>query len=287
MTFNRNEKNITVVIPVFNDWKSLNKLLKELNNQFKNLIVKQLNILIIDDASEKKEIIKINKLIKIDKIKIIKLKYNQGNQKAILVGLHYLNKINYKGTIIVMDSDGEDDPKKIKLLLNSLEKNKKYFIVASRKKRTENKILRSLNMIRLIITLILTGKFINFGNYSCFISKNLKKIIKDQSLKLAYCSTLQRNDIKKIYINKKKRYYGKSKANLKFLLQHSINIISVFYKNSIINSFFLSLVLFITINKNYLFFLIPLIGINFILFLNYLNSKNFKKIEIQKIIRIK
>ena len=48
--------------------------------------------------------------LKIQKIKIIDLKENSGSQIAIAVGLNKINKIKKQSDIIILDSDGEDNP---------------------------------------------------------------------------------------------------------------------------------------------------------------------------------
>ena len=271
------KKNITFLLPVYNDWKSLNKLLSKLNYYFLRNTEK-LNVLIVDDASNKFEKINKNKFSNIKKIKIIRLKKNSGNQKAIFFGLKHLKKINFKGIIIVMDADGEDDPAKIKKLLRVLKNNKNSFIVAARKKRTENFLLKSLNNIRLMLTFIFTGKYINFGNYSCFYSFKLKEIIEDRSLKQAYCATLAKNKIIKILINKKPRYFEKSKASFKFLISHSLNISTVFIKKTIILSIvYLTFISFLKLNIFLNIFIGMIIVYNLITFINFLLHNYFKR----------
>ena len=78
-----------IIIPVYNDWKSLNKLLFKINRSLdkKGLF----RILIIDDFSTIKMSIKKDKLNKIKNIEVLRLNQNVGSQKAIAIGLHYLN----------------------------------------------------------------------------------------------------------------------------------------------------------------------------------------------------
>ena len=72
-----------------------------------------------------------------------------------------------------MDSDGEDDYSKIKILAKK--QKSETVVFASRASRTENILLKLLNQIRIIITFILTGKYLNVGNYSAFNSSLLEK----------------------------------------------------------------------------------------------------------------
>ena len=200
-----------------------------------------------------------HKKIKYTNFKSIKnslnLKKNVGSQKAIFFGLKYLQKILKKNisksTISVLDSDGEDNPKIIKNLIKIVQNKKDCFIFVSRKKRMEGIFFRILNQLRLIITYVLTGMYINFGNFSSFPAKLLKKLLSNNNLYLAYSSGVLKNYNKFFFIkiNKFKRFYEKSKVNFSFLFVHMIKIISVYYKQALIRSAVLALILVSIFNK--------------------------------------
>lgn len=251
-----------ILLPVYNDWLSLKKVLQILNESFKT--VKSNNyIIIVNDFSSKKNILNKN-YNNFKNIKILNLRKNVGSQKAIFFGLKYLQKIikkkNNQTTISVLDSDGEDNPKMVKEIIKLVNKKKDYFIFASRKERTESNILRALNQLRLFITFILTGKFINFGNFSSFSSKLLKKILSNNNLYLAYSSGVLKNYNKFFFIKikKNKRFYGNSKVNLQFLLEHTFKIISVFYISVFFRTLFFILLLFIILESLKLKFVITI-----------------------------
>jgi hypothetical protein len=256
--------NYTFVIPLYNDWVSINHLLLKINKEFKSK-GKQANVLIINDASSDKIKINIKNLSCIKKIKILNLKENIGSQKAILIGLKYLKKNKKNSTIIVMDSDGEDDPAKLFQMINKAEKNDNLIVFAKRTQRLESLILRILNFVRLLITYILTGRYIDIGNYSVFSNKNLNNILSNDNTALAYCSGVLKNckKIEFVGIKKKKRYFGLSKVKTSFLIKHSIKIISVFLSNLLVRSAIISIILIILLkNSNItsliIFFLITL-----------------------------
>ena len=285
-------KNILLLLPLYNDWKSLNHLLSKINKQFKKkkLI---LNIVIVNDNSTEHTYIEKNKFKYLNKIRIINLKRNFGSQKAIFFGLKKIvNKIP-KSIIIIMDSDGEDDQSKIKTLISCVRKNPNSVIFAKRSKRLENPFLRILNFFRLILTYILTGKYLDIGNFSAFCSIHLKKILKNNDLSLAFCSGVLKNfkKIQTVSIEKKKRYFGASRVNFLFLIKHSVNIISVFYKIVFFRIFMIFLLIFIFFPKvKILIFLIAFfLSMNFTFLFFYLfnisrkntsdNIKNVKKIK--------
>ena len=245
--------NFYIVAPTFNDWNSLNKLLISLNKSIKGIKGK-FKIIVVNDCSTEKSNLRTKNLKNIKNIKILNLNKNVGSQKAIYIGLKYVEKLKLKSLIAILDSDGEDDPFKLKKLINLAIKKRSFIIVGNRSKRKENVILKILNYLRLLITLLLTGRYINFGNYSAFSSENLKNIFSNNNLWLAYSSGILKNckNIQRVNIDKRKRYYGKSKVDFKFLINHSIKILCVFRKEIFIRSFFIMSLLIIIFENTFL-----------------------------------
>ena len=275
-----------IITPTYNDWKSLDRLITRIG-KIKKKVPGIFEIIIINDHSNIKKRLK-KKYINIKSIKIINLKKNLGSQKAIYIGLQYMKKKKIKSIITVMDSDGEDDPNKIPDLLKLAKKNKDFMIIANRSRRTENPLLKFLNLLRLFLTFIITGKYLNFGNYSSFHSNCLKKILKNSNLGLAYSAGIAKNFNKfiKFPIDKKERLYGNSKVSFTFLLSHSINIITVFKNEVFFRSLVIGFVVFYFFN--YVFFVISILImllINIIVSLNKYsyNTKNFDLSNISNI----
>ena len=285
---------INILLPLYNDWRSCNFLLKKINGELKKEN-RHGNILILNDASTQKIKIIHKKLENIKSIKIFTTKSNMGSQKIINLGL--TNIKNKKNEIVgIMDSDGEDDVSNLNKLIDLALQNKRYVITATRTRRRENYIFKLFYKLHLLITFIFTLEWISFGNYSSFHSQNLKKILKNNLSWLAYSSSILRNcDIYKIGSERQKRIFGKSKLSFFQLFKHSLRILSVFQKRILIISFFYILILIIFVNLNILpsySFVIVVI----ILLINYLINKTReitfkdyirKNIYIKKIKRIK
>ena len=276
-------RNFFIITPMFNDWRSLNKVLREIDKKVYKMKGK-FSVIVINDASTIKPNLKLKRLKKLKKIILITNKKNLGSQKSISLGLKYLTKIKTKSIITVIDSDGEDNPKKIKELIDQAQKNPHSVITANRLKRKENIIYNFCYKMHLLITLILTGKYIDFGNYSSFCSINLNKLLRGSDAFLAYSAAIAKNaeSIKSYYISKKKRYYDKSKVKILFLIQHSINIISVFKFNVLRSSilFCILLILLNLITKNFIIYFIILFVAIFNIIISYkhkskLNLKNY------------
>ncbi len=260
---------------MYNDWKSLNKLLTNLNKVFKNTNDYTNEVLIINDHSTDKINIKKNNLSYIKKITVITLKKNLGSQRAIAIGLLYLRK-KKDSFVTIMDADGEDDPFQIETMLKEAKKNKNFIITSNRKKRKESLLIQVLYRIHLIITFIFTFKWISFGNFTTFNSRNISKILSNNDCWYAYSSSVIRNcKIKRLYAKREKRYFDKSKLNLLTLMEHSLRVNAVFFQKIVFNSILYLLLIYFSLsilNLNYIFIYL-IILFNFLLF--YIRKKYY------------
>ena len=112
---------LVVVTPIYEDTQSAEQLISELKNKFKNKIY----IVAVDDGSIV-EPVKIDILNKVNADGVVlKLVKNVGHQKAIAIGLQYVaDQLDWADRVVVMDSDGEDDPDTIIELLKKLDQGK-------------------------------------------------------------------------------------------------------------------------------------------------------------------
>jgi len=264
----------TIVLPTYNDWKSLSILLIQIEKYLKN--TKNIyKILIIDDNSSEKNKYRLNKNKFFKEIKILRLKNNVGSQKAIATGLKFISKYQKKreDKFIIMDSDGEDDPKKIKEIIEFIDKNHKTKIITmNRTIRKESFFFSILYEIHLLLTFFITFKYIRFGNFS-FLNKNvINTLIKKKELWLAYSATLNKyfNSKASILAPRQRRISGKSKMSYSSLIMHSLNIQSVYLSNIIFAYFIYSLILFLILSPlTLIFILIYLLHIFLIMMIRY------------------
>jgi len=84
-------KKIIILIPIFNDWQSVFKLLENINTEVSSL-EGEFSIIIVNDASsEARPEISAN-LEKLKSIKIINMKENRGHARCNAAGLKYINE---------------------------------------------------------------------------------------------------------------------------------------------------------------------------------------------------
>ena len=133
------------------------------------------------------------------------------------------------------------------------------------------------------LTLLTTGKLINFGNYSCLTKSDIKKISNKASLWSSYSGTFKKNikNYNEVNSTRGMRYFGPSQMSLFKLLIHSFSIIAVFkyrvFTSSIIYSALLHYLGFL-IKFNFLFFQILIILFNIFVFIVSFREDN-KELE--------
>lgn len=220
---------IAFIIPTYNDEESLLKLISQIEEHLFSLNY-DLNFFIINDGSTNK----FNLVEKLKNLTQINLKNNEGNQKAISIGLRYLNENNKNYEyIFIMDSDGEDDPRYLRALLeNAQNNNNKKIVFASRLRRNEGVIFNIFYFFYKMIFYVLTGHKINFGNFSC-IPKNLVNRICDlPMIDFHFSSPIIKSEIQidSIPCDKGQRYSGKSSMKFTKFLIHAMKSFSVFYE---------------------------------------------------------
>ena len=257
-------KNHLFLLPVYNDWKSLNILLMKIDEEIKKKS-SFANILIINDNSS--ENIDINTVLfkNIKNLEIVTLKENLGSQRSIAIGLKYILSEEKDCIVTILDSDGEDDPSKVNEMIELAISESNYIVTSNRTNRKENLIFKSLYFLHKIITFLFSVKWISFGNFSSFDSKNLKDVLKNNSVWLAYSSAISQNcNIKRLYARRQQRYFGKSKVNFQSLVVHSLRVISVFYKRVVFFSLvYLTLLMFLNSIYDNAYILLLIFGLIF------------------------
>jgi len=237
-------KKIIILLPVYNDWESLLKVLEEVNNVIKDNQKYQFECIIVNDSStiEKPKILKPKNF---NSLKIINMKKNRGHARCNAFGLRYINSNEIYDYVIVMDSDGEDRPIEIDSLINKITEKPEISVVAKRVKRSEGFIFQTLYNVHKLVTYIFTGKKINFGNYSCLTKKDVNILSDKSSLWSSFSGSVKKNlpNLNEVDSIRGLRYFGPSKMSLFNLAIHSFSIIAVFKYTVLLRSTFMIIIL--------------------------------------------
>ena len=243
-------KKFKILIPVYNDWESLVKLLDEINKVIANIKNAEFDCVVVNDASTiKSPDIKVPQNIK--SLQIINMKQNRGHARCNAFGIRHLSKQDDFDHLIVMDGDGEDRPVEIEFLVNKALEDEKVSVVAKRVKRSEGPFFQTLYEIHKLITLFFAGKNIDFGNYSCLTKKDVIILSKQESLWSSFSGTVKKCIAPLNIINSTRgtRYFGPSKMSLFNLGVHSLSIIAVFKISVFIRAAIFSVIIYILRNQ--------------------------------------
>ena len=273
-------KTYKILIPVFNDWESLLSLLNNIHALKINNIA-HIKVLIVDDCSS--EIL--NKKIEFDSFKdieIIKNSKNIGHGKSIANGINYLSKKNDFDYLIVMDGDGEDRPEEVKELILKSINFPSATITANRIKRSESAFFKLSYNLHKILTLVLTGYSIKFGNFMCIPKQDLNLITSNKNIFVSFSGTVAKFIKNKTHIPSIRgvRYHDPTKMSFLKLIRHSLLIISVFREETAIRLTILfsiyAMLIFYFLKNMILLFLLPVAVVNILIIytLFFLYQKN-------------
>ena len=244
-------KKFKILIPVYNDWQSLSKLLNNIDNEIK-YITHEISVIIVDDASTFDRQLDIGNLSNIIAIKILSMKKNRGHARCIATGLKYIFEKEEFDYVIPMDGDGEDRPEEIIEFIKSSENAPEQTIVGERVKRSEAFIFKFCYFFHKIITLVFTGHSIKFGNFTCLTKSTVEKMINEKASWNSFSGALTKVEKNKVSIPsiRGERYFGPSKMSFSNLINHSLSIISVFKNTVLIRSALFIIIYILMIKSN-------------------------------------
>jgi glycosyltransferase involved in cell wall biosynthesis len=257
-------EQITILIPVFNDEESLNKLLAEMAVSLKEFPDSKFSVLAVDDGSAANLQIKAPSPFS---LKILHLLRNIGHQKAIAVGLAYIKENLSCDKVLVMDADGEDRPEDAVALLKKSLNNPGKIIFAKRKSRQEGSGFRLFYRIYKFAFRLLTGKRIAFGNFLVMPKPLLDKVVYYSEIWNHIAGGILKAGLpySSVITHRGKRYAGNSKMSFHSLLIHGLGSIAVFID---------------VIASRLLIFSLVLIGFSLLVILAVIGIKTFTDLAI-------
>ena len=220
-------------MPVYNDWDSFTRLVNDIDHCTSGLNNLSIDIIAIDDGSAQPLPVLNNAFGKykyIREISILHLARNLGHQKAIALGIAYINSNIPCDLVIVMDADGEDQPKDIARLLEESNKFPKHIIFARRTRRSEGLVFRVFYFLYKVFFSLLTGREIAFGNFSLIPNSLLNRVAHLPEIWNHFAAGIMRANIPwtTVPTQRGNRYGGKSSMNFITLVIHGLSAISVY-----------------------------------------------------------
>ena len=238
---------IKILIPNYNDWQSVFKLLENIDLVIAGL-EEEVSVIIVNDAStEQRPEISLN-LNNLKSIQVINMKENRGHARCNAAGLKYINEREDVDYVIPMDGDGEDRPEEIRLLIEKAKEYPDTVITANRIKRSEGLLFKFCYLIHKYLTFVFTGQSIKFGNYTCLTKSAVDKMSKEAATWSSFSGSLSKTvkDRRSVPSIRGPRYFGPSKMSFINLLKHSLSIVAVYKFTVLIRSIiFLAVYIFL------------------------------------------
>jgi len=238
---------IKILIPNYNDWQSVFKLLENIDLAISGL-EEEASVIIVNDAStEQRPEISLN-LNNLKSIQVINMKENRGHARCNAAGLKYINEREDVDYVIPMDGDGEDRPEEIRLLIEKAKEYPDTVITANRIKRSEGLLFKFCYLVHKYLTFVFTGQSIKFGNYTCLTKSAVDKMSKEAATWSSFSGSLSKTvkDRRSVPSIRGLRYFGPSKMSFINLLKHSLSIVAVYKFTVLIRSIiFLAVYIFL------------------------------------------
>jgi polyisoprenyl-phosphate glycosyltransferase len=225
------EASFIFLLPVFNDWRSVEKLLNNIDAQLESHGIVA-DVLLVDDGSTSTDDrpSALSPFRALRRVNLLELRRNLGHQRAIAVGLAYIEANLPCKAVIVMDSDGEDDPADVPRLLEKCKAEEfRKIIFAERTKRSERWRFRFFYSCYKALHHLLTGQRVRVGNFSIVPKSRLTNLVAVSEIWNHYSAAVFKSRLPFCSIPTERacRLDGKSQMKFVNLVIHGLSAISV------------------------------------------------------------
>lgn len=225
------DNNLIILMPVYNDWGALSLLLPILDRELKADGLTA-GILLVDDGSTTSPPKNLGTLFEaIATVDVLSLRRNLGHQRAIAIGLSYIEANHPQSSVVVMDSDGEDDPKDVPRLIRECVAHREEKIVfAARTKRSEGWIFTLFYHLYRAVHFLLTGVRVRVGNFSIVPPHALKRLVAVSELWNHYAAAVHKAKLplELMPSERSARLAGPPRMDMVSLVVHGLSAMAVF-----------------------------------------------------------
>jgi hypothetical protein len=223
----------TILLPVYNDWSAVAKLLPLLNEEVA-AAGHRCRLLLVNDGSTEEcptSILNCDALEAVFDATILMLGTNLGHQRAIAVGIAHIAAQDYAGDVVVMDSDGEDLPCDVPRLIRAAESlSSPSLVMADRAKRSETPAFQLAYAVYRWVFQMLTGQDIRFGNFSLIPAHFVPRLARMPEVWNHYAAAIVKARLPRtsIVTSRGRRLDGASQMKFVALVLHGLSAVSVF-----------------------------------------------------------
>jgi len=224
--------SVVVLLPVFDDWRALSMLLPQVAAHLA-ATTSTFGILIVDDCSttEPTHLPTEQTAAGAAWVRVLRLRRNLGHQRAIAVGLSYIDEHLPCDAVIVMDADGEDRPEDLASLLHRFQQEGGTKIVfAERRRRAEGLVFAVFYRCYQLLHRILTGGSVRVGNFSVVPRRQVSSLVVVSELWIHFAAAAVRSRQPRCMVpaQRGRRLDGRSHMGFVSLVVHGLSAISVY-----------------------------------------------------------
>ena len=226
-----------VLTPVLDDWTAARELLARLDAAFAAKS-DSVSVLLVDDGSS--DLVPVDfgsgPYQRLKEINVVTLKKNVGHQRALAIGLCHIAEKMPCDMVVVMDSDGEDEPADAARLVEELQRRVNDtprlapIVFAERTHRTEGLGFKLGYFLYRTLHQVLTGRGIRFGNFSVIPFSRLAGLTVEPMLWNHYAASViaSRLPYATIPSNRGRRFAGQSHQSYLKLVIHGLSALSCY-----------------------------------------------------------
>jgi polyisoprenyl-phosphate glycosyltransferase len=226
------DDRLVILMPVYNDWDALALLIPDLERELKAAALKA-DLLLVDDGCTTAVPSNFGQssFASIQSIEVLSLRRNVGHQRAIAVGLSFIEANRPCRAVVVMDSDGEDDPRDVpRLIRECVMHGNQKIIFAARNRRSETLSFQLFYHAYRIIHLLLTGVQVRVGNFSVIPAGALNRLVAVSELWNHYAAAVYKAKLPMALLttDRSRRLLGESQMSFVALVVHGLSAMAVF-----------------------------------------------------------
>jgi len=224
--------NIILLIPVYNDWESVELLLPAVDRALAEYPT-PVHVLLVDDGSTvpvPAQGLEAN-YQHINRIDVLRLRRNVGHQRAIAVGLCHVLDSAPGNAVLIMDGDGEDRPEDVPRLLREFyRQGGETVLFSARTRRLESLTFQLFYRLYQLLHWMLTGIPVRVGNFSVLPGRAVARLVVVSDLWNHYAAAVVRSRIpySMLPLPRGTRLRGVSTMDFFALVAHGFSAISVF-----------------------------------------------------------
>lgn len=226
------DRRLVIMIPVFNDWPAVELLLRDIDLRLAGSPWR-VSVLLVDDGST--EPLPLEQLSEhratFERIDVLGLRRNLGEQRAIAIGLAYLEQNVQFDALVVMDGDGEDSPEDIpRLLARFDELGGRRVVFAARDRRSEGPTFQFFYHLYRFAHRALTGVAVRVGSFCVLPTEAVHRLVVVSDLWNHFAASIFKAGLPfdMLPTSRGTRLRGQSKMNFTSLVIHGLSAISVF-----------------------------------------------------------